>query len=74
MSKLTLQVTPEMDAIIEKLSQERGISKSQIMRRAIVLMNYLDEGAASNKEILLRDSTSGEVERLVLETQMGRNG
>lgn len=71
MSKLTLQVTPELDAILEKLSRERGISKSQIMRRAIVLMNYLDEGASNNKDILLRDASSGEVEKLVLESQMG---
>lgn len=70
MAKLTLQLTPEMDAILDKLAKERGLSKSQVLRRALVLMNYLDDSAASDKQILLKDATSGEVERLVLETQI----
>lgn len=69
MTKLTLSVTPELDDVLEKMAVNRGMSKSQAIRRAVILMNYLDE-SANNRDILLRDHETGEVEKLLLETQM----
>lgn len=70
--KLTLQLTPEMEEVLDDLVATRGMPKSQVLRRAVLLMKYLDEQAADNKDILVRDNETGTAERLVLESQMTR--
>ena len=67
MPKMTFQVSPEMDSILEQLAAERDIPKTQVIRRAVLLMRYLD---AENKEISVRDKESGEVSKLVFESQL----
>lgn len=69
MSKMTLQLTPEMDAVLDRLAETRGVPKAQALRRAMLLMDYLDEQIADNNDLLIRDP-QGELTRLVLESQL----
>ena len=68
MPKMTFQVSSEMDMILEELAAERDIPKSQVIRRAVLLMKYLD---SDDKEISVVDKSSGKVSTLVFESQIG---
>jgi len=67
MPKLTLQVTPEMDAILEELASNRDIPKAQLIRRAVLMMKFLD---SEDKEISVTDKRTGRTSTLVFESQM----
>jgi len=68
MPKMTLQISPEMDAILEQLAAERDIPKSQVIRRAVLLLNYLD---SDDKEVSVTERGSGKVSTVVFESQLG---
>lgn len=71
MSKLTVQLTDEMDEVIDELAEVRSLPKTQVMRRAVLLMKYLDDAAKSGQDIVLRDRQSGQERQLVLESSLG---
>jgi hypothetical protein len=66
-TKLTVQFTDEMDQVIEDLAEARGLAKTQVLRRAVLLMRYLDEAAAQGADLVLRDKDGNE-QRIVLES------
>lgn len=70
MTKLTVQFTDEMDEVIEELAQTRGLAKTQVLRRAVLLMRYLDEASVAGKELILRDRSTGQEQQLVLESSL----
>ena len=72
MSKLTLQLSPDMDLVLDQLAARRGMKKSQALRRAMLVMQYLDEQIADGKDVVLRDRETGHDAQLVLESQMGQ--
>jgi predicted transcriptional regulator len=65
--KMTFQVSPEMDSILGQLAAQRDIPKAQVIRRAVLLMKYLD---SADKEIRVTDKSTGETSTVVLETQL----
>ena len=70
MSKLTLQLSPEMERVLEQLANSRQLPKSQVLRRAVLLMQFLDNQVADDHDIVLKDRKTGETSRLVFESQM----
>jgi predicted transcriptional regulator len=70
MSKLTVQFTDEMDEVLEELARARDVPKAQVLRRAVLLMRYLDEAAAAGTDLVLRDRATGQERQLVLESSM----
>jgi predicted transcriptional regulator len=66
-TKLTVQFTDELDQVLEDLAEARGLPKTQVLRRAVLLMRYLDEAAAQGADLVLRDKEGNE-QRLVLES------
>ncbi len=70
MTKLTVQFTDEMDEILAELAESRGLAKSQVLRRAILLMKYLDKASATGTDLVLRDRATGREQHLVLESNM----
>lgn len=70
MSKLTLQLSPEMDRVLDQLADSRQLPKAQILRRAMLLMQFLDDQVADDQDIVLRDRRTGETSRLVFESQL----
>jgi len=70
MTKLTVQFTDEMDDVLEELAQSRGLAKTQVLRRAVLLMRYLDEASAAGTDLVLRDRATGQERQLVLESNI----
>jgi hypothetical protein len=70
MSKLTLEVSDEMNEVLAEMASMRHVPKTQVLRRAVGLMRFLDEAIANNEEIVLRDKTTMHERRLVLESQL----
>ena len=70
MTKLTVQFTDEMDEVLEELADARGLAKTQVLRRAVLLMRYLDQASAAGKDLVLRDRATWEEQQLVLESSL----
>jgi predicted transcriptional regulator len=70
MSKLTVQFTDELDAVIGELAEARGLAKTQVLRHAVLLMRYLDQATASGTDLVLRNRATGEERQLVLESSL----
>jgi predicted transcriptional regulator len=45
MAKLTVEFNDKMSQILDKLAQEKGTSKVEVLRRAVALYKYLDSEA-----------------------------
>ena len=71
MSKLTLQLSPEMDDVLDELSEARGLPKAQVVRQAMLIMKYLDEQMAEGKDVILRDKETAVDSQLVFESRLG---
>lgn len=69
--KYTIEMNAEMDELLSELASERGLPKSQVIRRAIGLLDYLDDVADSH-DIILRSKTDRSEQRLVMESEMGQ--
>jgi len=63
--RITIGLIPKVIAELERLQLETGMSKTDLVNRAISLSAYVTEQTAAGKDLLLRDS-SGEIERLHL--------
>jgi predicted transcriptional regulator len=70
MTKLTVQFTDEMDEVLGELAEARGLAKTQVLRRAVLLMRYLDEASAAGTDLVLRDRATGAERQLVLESSI----
>jgi predicted transcriptional regulator len=65
MAKLTLQLSPELESILDEYAEEHDVSKVQIIRDAVKLMKYLEDEIEDDREILVRDPATGVTERLM---------
>ena len=70
MTKLSVHFSDEMDEVLTELAESRGLAKAQVMRRAVLLMRYLDEASAAGADLVLRDRATGQERQLVLELSM----
>lgn len=50
MPKLTVEFSPAMDQIITDLADGRGMSKVEVLRRAVALYKYLDKELADGSK------------------------
>lgn len=71
MSKLTIQLSPEMERVLDQLAESRQVPKAQVLRRAMLLMKFLDDQVAEDHDIVLKDRKTGDTSRLVFESQLG---
>jgi len=68
--KFTVEMTPEMDKVVEELAAKRGIPKTQAVRTALAVLKYLDEAEENHEELILR-SKSGTDTKLVVGSMRG---
>lgn len=47
----TLDLTPELDALLKKMAADRGITLSEVLRRAIALYRAAEAAHASGNEV-----------------------
>ena len=56
----------EFDRLIEQLHERTGLSKTDIVNRAVSLYAFATEQLASGQDLLVRDRQTGEVQRIQL--------
>lgn len=70
MAKVTVQFTDQLDDVLAELAQCRGLAKTQVLRRAVLLMSYLDKATADGADLVLRDRATGCERQLVMESSI----
>ena len=55
MSKLTVQFTGRIDDDLGTLASEQGIPKTQVIRRAIALMKFIEDERAKGHKVSITD-------------------
>jgi len=49
-AKLTVEFSDDLSRVLNELSDKKGVSKVDVLRRAIALYNYVDKQVASDPE------------------------
>jgi len=49
--RLSLDLTPEMKVLLERLAEESGVDQGEILRRAIALFNTAKQAEAAGESI-----------------------
>ncbi len=52
MAKLTIQFGEQMDDLLEQLAKEKGITKAEVLRRALAIYKYADDETKSGEKRL----------------------
>ncbi|MET9069459.1 hypothetical protein ACWDR1_29055 [Streptosporangium sandarakinum] len=60
--RITTALIPKSSEALQRSLDRTGLSKTDIVNRAIALYDYITDQLDSGKELLLRDSESGEVQ------------
>ena len=63
--RLTVNLSEKAYKELETMAKERGITMTEVLRRAIGMEKFMSEAMARNNKILLEDS-DGKIERVVI--------
>lgn len=63
---LTLRVNRTARRLLDDLARPRGLTRAQVIRRAVLLLKYLDDATAQGREVLIRDPATERTERLLI--------
>ncbi|HCI5685034.1 TPA: ribbon-helix-helix protein, CopG family [Klebsiella variicola subsp. variicola] len=61
MARLSVTLSPEMEALIQKVSSKRGISRAQAVRRAFALLQISEEQMENGRELGIIKDEGGEI-------------
>jgi hypothetical protein len=64
--RLNVNLNPATADALKKLSDEQGVSLTEVVRRAISLYNFIDGERRSGHRIQTTDPEKGEVRELIL--------
>jgi hypothetical protein len=64
--RITVALIPKAAADLQQVHARTGLSKTDIVNRAITLYEFFDGMARAGQEFLLRDKETGETERVHL--------
>jgi predicted transcriptional regulator len=53
--KFTVEFSPELDQVIEELAAKEGVPKTQIVRRAVSLLKFVDDERAEGNRFTIAD-------------------
>ncbi len=60
MPRLTVDLSPEIDARLTRIAQKEGISKAEAMRRAFALLSVADDEKAKGNSLgIVREDPDG---------------
>jgi hypothetical protein len=60
--RITVALIPKAVADLQRLQDSTGLSKTDLVNRAIALYQFIDEQIKANKDLLLRDGKTGETQ------------
>jgi hypothetical protein len=71
--RITVALIPRVADDLQKLLDRTGLSKTDLVNRAITLYEFIDQELSSGRDLLVRDKASGETQviRLLLPAFMG---
>ncbi|WP_424533766.1 hypothetical protein ACOZ38_25875 [Sphaerisporangium viridialbum] len=64
--RITTALIPKSSEALQRSLDRTGLTKTDLVNRAIALFDFIDEQLNSGKELLLRDPVSGEVQLIRL--------
>ena len=59
--RITIALIPKVAEELQKLQSRTGLSKTDLVNRAITLYEFIDAQLRDGKDILVRDQKSGEI-------------
>ncbi len=72
--KFTVEMNSELDDVISSLAEQQGVPKTQVVRRALALLKYLEDEQTAGRVILVHDPGTGKEKELVFEATRARPG
>jgi hypothetical protein len=64
--RITVALIPKAVAELQNLQDRTNLSKTDIVNRAISLYDFVDQELRAGRDLLIRDATTGETERIRL--------
>lgn len=64
--RITVALIPKAGADLQRLQDRAGLSKTDIVNRAITLYEFIDAQMRDGRELLVRDSKTGETQLIML--------
>jgi hypothetical protein len=64
--RITIALIPKAAEDLQELQDRTSLSKTDLVNRAITLYEFIDAQQRSGRELLLRDSTSGETQSVLI--------
>jgi hypothetical protein len=73
LDRITVALIPRVADDLQKLLDRTGLSKTDLVNRAITLYEFIDQELSTGRDLLVRDKASGETQviRLLLHALMG---
>ena len=62
--RITVALVPKAAAALDRVTERTGLSKTDIVNRAVSLYEYLDARLGRGDELLVRDPKSGQFEQI----------
>lgn len=66
MAKVTFQLDDNLDAVLGELATKQGLKKSQMLRRSIALMKFLEDERTQGNRIAITDDKGQVVREIVI--------
>ena len=63
--RITVALIPKAGADLQHLLDKTGLSKTDLVNRAISLYEFVDESTRAGREVLIHDKTTGETQAVV---------
>jgi predicted transcriptional regulator len=63
-AKFTLEFNQQATNLVNQLAEKKGTSKSEVIRRALNLLSYVEDQQAKNSKILVMDP-DGDIREIV---------
>jgi hypothetical protein len=64
--RVTVALIPQARAGLQRLQDRTSMSKTDITNRAIALYEFIEAQVGAGRELLIRDGSTGEIQRVLL--------
>jgi hypothetical protein len=64
--RITVALIPKAAEDLQRLQDRTGLSKTDLANRAISLYEFIDAQLSAGRDLLIRDSTTGEIQSVRL--------
>jgi hypothetical protein len=64
--RITVALVPKAGMSLQQLHERTGLSKTDLVNRAITLYDFIEESLRDGRDVLVRDKKTGEQQTVVL--------